>query len=1146
MGTDLGRKSFVIGLGLAMLLSAFVVGAANVNDNIIPENDLFTGPLSIDSVDIQLSDVALSNSNPTQYDEITIEATITGDQSVSDEWEKYGVVVDIGGWGQDERVGKASVLKMDNGTYIMYYQGNTPDADVHNYRIFRAWSFDGINWNKECLVLDNNLDQYSDNGVMHPNVLIDDNGLYHMWYVGYSNEGSNRARILYATSIDGYNWVPQGLQIDYGDSYAQDGVVSPCVLPIGDGYRMWYSGINWNPLEGQICHASKSSEASPWIKEGIVLDNGGPYDPTFAKDSSVIYNGTGYEMFYTGRDSNYNSMILHASSSDGYNWVKDNIEIEPTLVEEGAWIELGCAMLEDDGTYKMWYSAYTDTWRILYAEKSPAEPALDAYCTVSFYIDSIAEENLLERQFNVFVPANGETTVQFDWMADIPGNHNIIVDVSDVNPQDNNLVNNVAQCAITVDEIEIPLEVDLSIYDQDITFSNPIPQTGETVNIQAVIHGDPDQASELVREGIILDIGGTGQDLHVLSPNVIQMDDGSYVMWYTGDGDDGLTYRHRIFRAISPDGITWTKTGMVLDYGGSQEENGVLYPFVYIDTDGSYQMWYAGINTGNHASIFTAISNDGITWTKLGQEIAYGSAAEPSGASAPYVYYDGTQWHMWYVGVFWGSPNECKISHAHKATLNDSWIKDGVVLDNDGPYDYPSASIPHVISTANGYEMYYTGYVPYTGPSRILHATSNDGLTWEKNGIALEGELPEELNSIAGADVKYDNGVTKYWYFGYDGSNQRIFYAEEVPAKQGLDATCTVSFYLDETIPENLIYQEPNVFVPGGGETTVSFNWIPEITGTHDILVEVTETDPSDYDLSNNIAQSSIDIQEQIITFATATGPQGAHHDPNITITYEWTGNPEAVDMYYSSNVGSDWTYLGTDFTIDGFFSWTPENNPGPKPSKYYWIANAVNGTDDIGVPPNDTPPEAGPFNWKTFDVKLDSGDKGLGDIGWHFISVPLGVSGELSAIFDDSKWGDGGTTWDCIKWYDPTDDKDPWKTYRVGASTNDLFDYSNGMGLWIHITSNNGDGFLTTGEGVEVTSTAIQLSAGWNMVGYPTYCDTKTVGEVFWKTGADRIEIFDPTKPYLINEVEPSHIMKPGAGYWVHVPADTVWVVDW
>jgi len=282
---------------------------------------------------------------------------------------------------------------------------------------------------------------------------------------------------------------------------------------------------------------------------------------------------------------------------------------------------------------------------------------------------------------------------------------------------------------------------------------------------------------------------------------------------------------------------------------------------------------------------------------------------------------------------------------------------------------------------------------------------------------------------------------------------------------------------------------------------------------------------------------------------ATATGPQGAHHDPVITVTYDWTENPIAIDLYYSTNSGDSWNYLATDYSVDGSYDWEPESNPGPKPSKYYWIANAQFGADDVGIPANGTAPEAGPFNWKTWDTCKDAPlPLSEGSSNWFFISVPLDISGDLLTIFDDAAWGDGGTTWDYIQWYDSNDPSDPWNSYSIyrPPTLNDDVNVDNTMGFWIHLTSNDGDGVLTVGEGSEPITTTIYLQAGWNLVGYPSTTEGITMSDALWGTGIDRVDVFDPSSPYRLREIGPNYLMKSGEAYWIHVAADTTWVVDW
>jgi len=189
-------------------------------------------------------------------------------------------------------------------------------------------------------------------------------------------------------------------------------------------------------------------------------------------------------------------------------------------------------------------------------------------------------------------------------------------------------------------------------------------------------------------------------------------------------------------------------------------------------------------------------------------------------------------------------------------------------------------------------------------------------------------------------------------------------------------------------------------------------------------------------------------------------------------------------------------------------------------------------GSDGFGDTPywNDYYPLMKPFTYEftNFNILLSE--------GWNLISTPL-IQGDESI---DKVLENITGKWDVVKYYDTLDKADPWKTYRPGSSVNDLTSIDNTMGFWINITEPNVN---LTVSGYEPDSTIISLYAGWNLVGYPTQT-TETVGNALWGTGADRVEVFDPVSPY-IKEVGSTYIMKPGEGYWVHVPADTVWTVN-
>ncbi|MBA3045740.1 MAG: right-handed parallel beta-helix repeat-containing protein [Candidatus Thermoplasmatota archaeon] len=154
---------------------------------------------------------------------------------------------------------------------------------------------------------------------------------------------------------------------------------------------------------------------------------------------------------------------------------------------------------------------------------------------------------------------------------------------------------------------------------------------------------------------------------------------------------------------------------------------------------------------------------------------------------------------------------------------------------------------------------------------------------------------------------------------------------------------------------------------------------------------------------------------------------------------------------------------------------------------------------------------------------------------GWNLLSIPLDMADTSVESVLSSITGN----WDVVKFYDSTDRT--WKTYRVGATTNNLVNIDRTMGVWTHATANC---TLTT-MGQWAASTQIILKAGWNLVGYSSETEM-TVGDALWGTGADRVEVCDMGEPGFIKEVGPDYVMTPGEGYWVHVTVNTVWTIDW
>ncbi len=119
-------------------------------------------------------------------------------------------------------------------------------------------------------------------------------------------------------------------------------------------------------------------DPTTWTKSAsnpiLTFGSGGSWDSSRVTHPDVLYNGTGYQMFYTGSDTNTQTpQIGMATSADGLAWNKD--ASNPVLHNGGgAWDTnqaVGTSSLyNDDGynAYKTWYTGYDGiNWRIGYA-----------------------------------------------------------------------------------------------------------------------------------------------------------------------------------------------------------------------------------------------------------------------------------------------------------------------------------------------------------------------------------------------------------------------------------------------------------------------------------------------------------------------------------------------------------------------------------------------------------------------------------------------------------------------------------------------------------------------------------------------------------------------------------------------------------
>ncbi len=203
----------------------------------------------------------------------------------------------------------SSCLVTHGGRKFLYYTGWTRGVSVPFY-LFAGLAIsddDGRTYRRASrapLLERSDVDPFL---TASPFVLVE-NGLWRMWYVSaaswdlHGGTPRHHYHVRYAESRDGIAWQRTGvvaIDFEHPGEYA---IARPCVIRIGNRYRMWYSwrgdhyrigyaessdGIRWTRMDDR---AGIVESASGWDSEMMaypwVFNHGGRW--------MMIYNGNGY------------------------------------------------------------------------------------------------------------------------------------------------------------------------------------------------------------------------------------------------------------------------------------------------------------------------------------------------------------------------------------------------------------------------------------------------------------------------------------------------------------------------------------------------------------------------------------------------------------------------------------------------------------------------------------------------------------------------------------------------------------------------------------------------------------------------------------------------------------------------------------
>ncbi len=181
-----------------------------------------------------------------------------------------------------------------------------------------------------------------------------------------------RDDIFYPSLDNGITWSNYQLSVNIASEGTNDvnGAEEPCVIKDSSTYKMWYAGLNGGIYRIIYC---ESSDGVNWSNFRTVINvgaSGTGFDSTYANFPAVIKDGSTYRMWYAGNDGT-NNRTIYCESTDGITW--SNFQLAVNIGSEGTNdtnSAIGCAVIKENGTYKMWYAGNGGSWRILYCTSS--------------------------------------------------------------------------------------------------------------------------------------------------------------------------------------------------------------------------------------------------------------------------------------------------------------------------------------------------------------------------------------------------------------------------------------------------------------------------------------------------------------------------------------------------------------------------------------------------------------------------------------------------------------------------------------------------------------------------------------------------------------------------------------------------------